>query len=114
MPGKDEDDFYRFCVKNALVASSLSFVVGVQMRTVVSTLVDTLIDPLLSFDLDQNGEPDMEQIKRLHVDIGGYRFHIGKLVADVVKTALTILVVYWIVTTAARYTGLLHDELVGG
>jgi large-conductance mechanosensitive channel len=94
---QNTDEFYRFCVKNALVASSLAFVVGVQMRNVVATFIDTLIDPLLSVDLNNDGVPDMEQIKQWVIQIGKYKFAIGRLVVDIIKTAMTVGVVYSLV-----------------
>ena len=104
------DEFQKFCTKNALVASSLAFVVGVQLRTVVTTLIDTVIDPLLSADLNSDGVPDMEQLKMWVVHIGNYKFSVGRLIADVIKSVMTVGVVYAIVHAVVRYTNLLDNQ----
>ena len=101
---KLDDDFSRFLIKHAVLASAFTFLLGVQIRELISQLVDTILKPLFSVDLDKNGEPDMKQLKRFTTNIMGIKYPVGKLFLELIKTIITIGVIYLSIVFLTRYT----------
>ena len=101
---KLDDDFSRFLIKHAVLASAFTFLLGVQIRELISQLVDTILKPLFSVDLDKNGEPDMKQLKRFTTNIMGIKYPVGKLFLELIKTIITIGVIYLSIIFLTRYT----------
>ena len=44
-------NFKDFLIKNTIIASALTFLLGAQIKHLSSTILDALIDPLFSIDL---------------------------------------------------------------
>ena len=89
-------NFKDFLIKNTIIASALTFLLGAQIKHLSSTILDALIDPLFSIDLDNNGEPDLIQLKRMTTNFLGFKFHLGKILSELIKAVLTILILYFV------------------
>ena len=63
--------------------------------------------PLFSIDLDRNGEPDLKQIQKYTAKILGTKYPFGKVLLELIKTLVTIFVVYLSVVFFSKYTSLI-------
>ena len=90
-----------------IIASALTFLLGAQIKHLSSTILDALIDPLFSIDLDNNGEPDLQQLKRMTTNILGFKFPFGKILSEFIKAVLTIVILYFVVSVFIKYTKLI-------
>ena len=104
---KEIKDFKDFVIKNTIIASALTFLLGAQIKQLSTTILDALIDPLFSIDLDNNGEPDLVQLKKMTTKILGFKFPFGKILSELIKAILTIIILYFIVSMFIKYTKLL-------
>ena len=100
-------NFNDFLIKNTIIASALTFLLGAQIKHLSSTILDALIDPLFSIDLDNNGEPDLIQLKRMTTNFLGFKFPLGKILSELIKAVLTILILYFVVSIFIKYTKLI-------
>tara|TARA_E500000178_G_C16898761_1_gene697057 strand:- start:458 stop:787 length:330 start_codon:yes stop_codon:yes gene_type:complete len=100
-------NFKDFLIKNTIIASALTFLLGAQIKHLSSTILDALIDPLFSIDLDNNGEPDLQQLKRMTTNILGFKFPFGKIISEFIKAVLTIVILYFVVSIFIKYTKLI-------
>ena len=62
---------------------------------------------LFSVDLNNDGEPDLKQIRKFTANIFGIKYPVGKLFLELIKTAVTIFVIYLSVVFITRYTDLM-------
>ena len=56
--------FNKFLVKYAVVVSVITWIISAQLRTLSIVLINVLIEPLFSFDLNNDGEPDLKQLEK--------------------------------------------------
>ena len=49
--------FHLFIMKNAIIAGSIAYIIGLKTRDVMTLLLDTIINPLFSVDFDGDGIP---------------------------------------------------------
>ena len=71
---KLDDNFSKFLIKHAVIASAFTFLLGYQLRELISVLIDTIIKPLFSIDLNADGEPDLKQIKNFTTNVLGIKY----------------------------------------
>lgn len=104
---KIDGNFRKFLIKHTVLASAITFLLGFQIRSLISELIDTVINPLFSVDLNNDGEPDLKQIRKFTANIFGIKYPVGKLFLELIKTAVTIFVIYLSVVFITRYTDLM-------
>lgn len=102
-----DGNFHSFLIKNAVIASAITFIIGFQIRSLLSALIDALVKPLFSIDLDRNGQSDLKQIQKYTAKVLGTNFPFGKVLLELVKTLATIFVVYMSVVFLTKYTKLM-------
>ena len=95
---KKETVFKQFLLKNAIIAGSIAFVIGLNTRDIVQSLSDTIINPLFSVDLDHDGNHDFTEITNLfNLKILGSEFKFGQFILKFIHYMFFIAVVYVIV-----------------
>lgn len=101
---KLDDNFSKFLIKHAVLASAFTFLLGYQLRELISVLIDTLIKPIFSIDLNDDGEPDLQQLKKFTTNVLGIKYPVGKLLIEIIKTIITIFVIYISIVFITKYT----------
>ena len=107
MNRKQEITFKEFIIKYTVVASVVTWLISNNLKEFLDEIINSLIDPLFSIDIDENGEPDLIQIKRWINELFGFKFPIGKLILAIIKTILYLFLVYACVKFIFKYTDLL-------
>ena len=93
-----------FIIKHAVIASAFSFIIGFQIRELSIVLVDSLVEPLFSLDLNNDGKPDLKQLSNYVAKVFGISFPLGKIFLELVKTVVTILLIYVVIKYFMKYT----------
>jgi len=96
-----------FITKYTVIASALTWLIGSQVRSLTVVILDTLVDPLFSIDLNDDGKPDLKQLDNMITDFLGFKFPVGKLVMEILKTILTLVLLYIFITIFINYTDLI-------
>jgi len=99
--------FNKFLVKYTVIVSVITWIISAQLRTLSIVLINVLIEPLFSFDLNNDGEPDLKQLEKYVMKSMGFKFPLGKLLLEILKTIITIVIVYYGVIAIAKHTDLL-------
>jgi len=107
MKSKSNEVFLRFIVKQAVVASAITFLIAGQTQKLASLVVDTLVEPLFSIDLDRDGNPDLKQLEKYVVNLFGLKFALGKLITQLVKFCVFIAFIYIALSFFMKYTNLI-------
>ena len=101
-----ENKILEFTTKNAIILSGITFTIGSQMRSLSAAIVNSLVDPLFSIDLDNNGVPDLKQMKRYATHFLGIKFPFGLLFLEFMRTIVTILLLYYTISFIVHKTNL--------
>ena len=101
-------DIETFIIKHTVIASALTWLVGSQIRQLSVVIVETLIDPLFSIDLNKDGKPDLKQLDKYITEFLGFKFPIGKVILESLRTILTLLLLYLFLSFFIRNTNLLQ------
>jgi len=88
-------NFKDFVIKYTLVATAITWIVGDRVLNLVNSFIRTFVEPLLSFDLDKDGKPDLQQIKTM---VFGKKFPIGEFLLEVLRTILAITMIYFFIS----------------
>lgn len=75
----------------SLVTSLLTIVLSNVYSKHVHALLMLVASPLLKVDLDHNGEPDIEQLKRKQVSVSGHMLPLGFILFNLVAIAVKVL-----------------------
>ena len=71
--------------------------IGNHIQNLIRVAIDTFIDPFFAIDLDNNGEPDFDRVKKLHVNILGVHIRYGEFLVELLKTILIIVLMYQVI-----------------
>jgi large-conductance mechanosensitive channel len=74
-----------FIIKYSMVSAVAIWIIGAHLKDFNDQFVDHLLKPILSMDLDKNGEPDLQQISNMRWNIGPFIFPVGKLIYSLLK-----------------------------
>ena len=99
--------FNKFLVKYTVVVSVITWIISAQLRTLSAVLINVIIEPLFSIDLNNDGEPDLKQLEKYVMKSMGFKFPLGKLLLEILKTIVTIVMVYFGVMAITKHTDLL-------
>ena len=102
-----DPEFRKFIIKNTVIASTFVFLLGNQIRSFSSVLVDALVEPLFSIDLDRDGKPDLKQLDKFITRVFGLKIPIGRVIMELIKTIVTLLLIYCIIKILMRYTSII-------
>ena len=91
-----------FLTEQAVISGAMGWIFGSYFRDCLKTFMDTFLDPLLSFDLDDDGEPDMEYIKRMRFRMGGTNIPVGKFVHTLVRSGCAALILVAVLSVFLR------------
>ena len=98
----------KFVIKYSIISSMIIWIAATHMKDFGDCLIDNLLKPLFSLDLDNNGEPDLEQMKKFVVNILGIKFPLGKILMGLIKIMLHLVLIYYFVFFIIRYTHLVR------
>ena len=77
--------FREFIIENKVFASALSFLIATQLKDVVNSFLTGIIDPLIMYDGDNDGKPDIMCIDKWTLKIKKIEFKIGHIFVECIK-----------------------------
>ena len=101
---KEITDFKKFMVKYSFISSILIWTLSNHIQNLIKVGIDTFIDPLFAIDIDNNGEPDLERIRKLSLRVFGVHFYYGEFLVELLKTAIITILMYKLIMYLIKYT----------
>ena len=96
--------FKKFILKYSLISSLIVWAAGSHFKDFTQCIIESMIHPFLSLDLDNNGEPDLKQIKEYNRNIFNIKFPIGKLLIGIIDFIFTMLLIFGIIWLFVKYS----------
>ena len=97
----------KFIIRYSVIASVVIWIIGSHIKDFNEDFINSLIKPFFSIDLDQNGEPDFQQLGKLSFKLGPFSFPIGKIIYALLKLILELSMIYAIVYLIIKYTDII-------
>ena len=108
----NNNEIKTFIIKASVISSLIIWVLGSQVRDFIDCIVSAILKPLFSVDINNDGEPDLEELKRMIIQIGTYKFQFGKLLYALLEIIIKIVVVLLILSVIMKYTDLIDIKYV--
>lgn len=94
-------------IKYSVIISLFTFTLSKFFKRAIDQIVDVFISPLLTVDINQDGQPDVNQLRKWNIKFGNTELKIGQLIFALIKLVLQILIVYLILLFTLKYTSLI-------
>ena len=101
--GKMNSKFKRLFIKYSVLASILTFIVAKLYIKYIDDLISCLIDPFLSIDLNNDGKPDLKQLKNMVLQLKNIKIPIGLIIYNTIIFVINIYLLYIIVILIMKY-----------
>ena len=83
--------------------SILTFIVAKLYIKYIDDLISCLIDPFLSIDLNNDGKPDLKQLKNMVLQFKNIKIPIGLIIYNTIIFIINIYLLYIIVILIMKY-----------
>lgn len=94
-------------IKYSVIISLFTFTLSKFFKRAIDQIVDVFLSPLLTIDINQDGKPDINQLRKWNIKLGNTELKLGQLIYAIIKLILQILVVYLILLFTLKYTSLI-------
>jgi len=99
-----DEKIEKVIIKYSVIITLFTFVLSKMVYRSVEDIVDVFLGFIFQFDFDKNGVPDISQLKSIDIHVGKYTFSLGKLIYVLIKLAIQILIVMFIIKLVIKYT----------
>ena len=94
-------------IKYSVIISLFTFTLSKFFKRAIDQIVDVFLSPLFAIDINQDGKPDINQLRKWNIKFGDTELKFGQLIFAIIKLILQILVVYLILLFTLKYTSLI-------
>lgn len=103
-PGK-ESELITFIAKYSVLTSIVVLIMAQLYNNHMDRFVSYLISPIFSVDLDLNGEPDLEQIRRFQIKLfgGKFKFPVGLIIYNFIELFIKLVLLFFILKMVLKY-----------
>lgn len=98
---KHANNLKEFLIKYTVISTAFTWLIAGRVDKLVNSFSQSFLEPLLSFDLNNDGKPDLKQIKSL---ILFKKFPIGLFFIEVLKTILSVFVIWVLINGIMKKT----------
>ena len=95
--GKQVNDFKQFIIKYSFISSILMWTLSDRAQNLIRLGIDAFVDPIFAIDLNNDGEPDIDRIKRLQLSFCGIHIKYGEFLVELVKSIIVCYGMYKII-----------------
>tara|TARA_Y100000389_G_C17433638_1_gene504197 strand:- start:1355 stop:1678 length:324 start_codon:yes stop_codon:yes gene_type:complete len=106
MSNHKDTHFITFILKYTVISSVLCLILADIYKQHINALISYVIDPIFSIDLDQNGEPDLKQLKGWSVTLKQTTVPIGLIIYNVFIVTLKLALLFTILHILIKYLNL--------
>lgn len=107
---KLDNNIKKFIIKTSVISSLIVLVLASQIKDFIDCIVSVILDPFFSIDINSNGEADLEELKKMIIQIGKYKFTIGKLLYSLIEIAIKISIIVLFLYLIINYTNLINNN----
>jgi len=106
MINQKDPSFKTFILKYTVISSVLCLILADIYKQHINALISYVVDPIFSIDLDNNGEPDLKQLKEWSVKLNRSTIPIGLIIYNVFIVILKVVLLFVILHMLIKYLNL--------
>ena len=101
---KQVNDFKQFIMKYSFISSILMWTLSDRAQNLIRLGIDAFVDPIFAIDLNNDGEPDIDRIKRLQLSFCGIHIRYGEFLVELIKSIIVCFGMYKLINYLIKYT----------
>ena len=101
---KQVNDFKQFIMKYSFISSILMWTLSDRAQNLIRLGIDAFIDPIFAIDLNNDGEPDIDRIKRLQLSFCGIHIRYGEFLVELIKSIIVCFGMYKLINYLIKNT----------
>jgi len=105
-PDYTDTSFKKFIIKYTVVSSALCLILADIYKKHVNTFINYLVDPVFSVDLNNDGEPDLQQLKKWTVIIGKSKVPLGLILYNLLILVVKVILLFTLLHLLIKYLNL--------
>lgn len=109
----NNNEIKTFIIKTSVISSLVILVLSSHVKDFINCMVSVVLNPFFSVDLNNDGEPDLEELKRMIIQIGKYKFQFGKLLFSLIEITIKVLLLLSFLYIIMKYTDLINIKYTG-
>ena len=86
----------KYIINISVLTSTIVLIVANMYTEYIDKILKDIIAPLFSIDLDNNGVPDLQQLKNYHITVRNVKFPLGNLIYNLSILVIKIFILYLI------------------
>lgn len=98
MKFENQDKLKKFIIKYSIIASVFNLVLANLYNNYVDKFINYLVSPMFNLDLNNNGEPDVNELKNYKIEINNRKIHVGLFLFNLIVLIIKLLILYFIIT----------------
>ena len=87
----------KFIIKYSIIASVFNLILANLYNNYVDKFINYLVSPLFNLDLNNNGEPDVNELKNYKIIINNRKIHIGLFLFNLIVLTIKLIILYYII-----------------
>ena len=87
----------KYIINISVLTSTIVLIVANLYNEYMDKILRDLIAPIFSADLNNDGQPDLKQLRELIVKVGGIKFPIGNFIYNLIMLIIKITILYFLV-----------------
>jgi large-conductance mechanosensitive channel len=92
-----------FIIKYSIIASVFNLVLANIYNEYVNKFINFIVSPLFNLDLNNNGEPDFEELKNYTININNRKIHLGLFIFNLITLSIKLGILYFVLTRLLKY-----------
>ena len=81
--------------KNYVITTIVSIMIATRIDELVNSFTNCICLPIFNIDLNKDGKPDIDQIKKLEVNLYFLKIKPGLFIIELLKFLLTFIIIYY-------------------
>ena len=95
--------FKKFILKYTVISSALCLILADIYNQHINNLITYLVDPIFSIDLNNDGEPDLQQLKKWSVKIRKSTIPIGLILYNLLILIIKLILLFTLLHILINY-----------
>ena len=104
----DDDKITKFIIKYSIISSLVVWIIGTSISDCLNNILNIIISPLFKIDLNDDGKPDLHELRDMAVHIGSFKFEIGFFLYTLIQLFLKVMIVYFLLYAILFKTNLVN------
>ena len=105
-PDYTDTSFKKFIIKYTVVSSALCLILADIYKKHVNAFISYLVDPVFSVDLNNDGKPDLQQLKNWTVIIGKSKVPLGLILYNLLILVVKVILLFTLLHLLIKYLNL--------